>query len=110
MSAPGSVSEAGLPVDHGLQQFQRLDVLRLTAFQRVLERAELLQRRVLVAGIDHQQQLPHQRLDTDVVVDLGARIAVGVVVVRIEIVVGQGHGSSIRGKPGWGQGRTRCAR
>src|SRR5690606_26259558 len=84
-------AEAGLPLDRVEQQRLQALVAIAVLGPGVLEGAELLQRRVLVAGVDQQQYLPDQGLGIHVgiLVDLGAVVhGVGAVVVGIVCVVG----------------------
>src|SRR5690606_17919940 len=68
----------------------RFGLVRVALGQRVAVLGELLQRRLLVAGVDQQQQLPDQRLGRVVAIRVDARVglqAVGEVVVGVEFGV-----------------------
>ena len=96
--------ETRLPVDDVLEQPRRLDLVLTCVRGRVLVLAELLQRGLLVARIDQQQQLPHQLLGAGVLVDpvLGAKAVgeIGEVVVGVVLGVGCVH---VRGRGGAGR-------
>src|SRR3546814_3958591 len=66
------VQTCALPI-YVLQQPDCVDIPGIAAVERLLERAELLQCRVFVARVDHQQQLPDQGLGSGLVVDFCAR-------------------------------------